>query len=106
MLDFTNDVQTILDARETAESTGLRYVCDDAPGIRRKRAGKGFAYLLPGGARLAEIGVRLRQHFQLRGQRTLKLAPVLNSAAGPNRRQILMGFKKTMDLRQRRERLL
>jgi DNA topoisomerase I len=60
VLDFTNDVQTILDARETAESTGLRYVCDDAPGIRRKRAGKGFAYLLPGGARLANPHVLRR----------------------------------------------
>jgi DNA topoisomerase IB len=24
---------------------GLRYVCDDTPAIRRRRAGKGFVYL-------------------------------------------------------------
>lgn len=53
MLDFANDVQTILDARETAESSGLRYVNDLAAGIRRRKAGKGFVYLLPGGGRLA-----------------------------------------------------
>jgi DNA topoisomerase I len=53
VLDFASDVQTILDARETAESNGLRYIADDIPGIRRRRAGTGFVYLLPGGARLA-----------------------------------------------------
>jgi DNA topoisomerase I len=53
VLDFASDIQTIIDARETAESNGLRYVSDDSPGIRRKKAGKGFAYLLSSGARLA-----------------------------------------------------
>jgi DNA topoisomerase-1 len=53
VLDFATDIQTILDARETAESNGLRYVSDDSPGIRRKKAGKGFAYHLASGARLA-----------------------------------------------------
>ena len=31
---------------------GLRYVSDRRPGIRRRRAGKGFAYLLPDGGRV------------------------------------------------------
>src|SRR5437867_12990805 len=30
---------------EAAEAAGLRYVTDAAPGIRRKRRGRGFAYL-------------------------------------------------------------
>lgn len=33
------------DPVEAAESAGLRYVSDSAPGIRRKRAGKGFSYV-------------------------------------------------------------
>jgi DNA topoisomerase I len=53
VLDFASDIERILDARETAESNGLRYVSDDSPGIRRRKAGKGFAYFLSSGARLA-----------------------------------------------------
>jgi DNA topoisomerase I len=53
VLDFVSDIQTIFDARETAEANGLRYVSDDSPGIRRKKAGKGFFYLQASGARLA-----------------------------------------------------
>ncbi len=34
---------------EAAKSAGLRYVIDQRPGIRRKRAGKGFRYLSPDG---------------------------------------------------------
>ena len=33
---------------------GLRYVCDDKPAIRRKRAGKGFVYLDARGRRVAD----------------------------------------------------
>ena len=33
---------------------GLRYVCDDAPAIRRRRAGKGFVYLDAKGRRVAD----------------------------------------------------
>jgi DNA topoisomerase-1 len=35
---------------DTAASAGLRYVSDRKPGIRRRRRGKGFAYLDPQGA--------------------------------------------------------
>jgi len=35
---------------EAAEAAGLRYVTDAAPGIRRKRRGRGFAYLGADGA--------------------------------------------------------
>jgi DNA topoisomerase I len=36
---------------------GLRYVCDDAPAIRRRRAGKGFVYLDARGKRVADPAV-------------------------------------------------
>ena len=39
------EIQNIADPRDAAEVAGLRYVSDEAPGIRRKRAGKGFTYL-------------------------------------------------------------
>ncbi len=39
---------------------GLRYVCDDAPAIRRKRAGKGFVYLDAKGRRVADADILKR----------------------------------------------
>lgn len=36
-------------AQEAAEEAGLRYVSDDAPGIRRIRRGRRFSYVLPDG---------------------------------------------------------
>jgi len=35
----------ITDPVESAKAAGLRYVSDHSPGIRRKRAGKGFSYI-------------------------------------------------------------
>lgn len=35
--------------KETAEAAGLVYVSDEQPGIRRRRAGKGFSYVGPDG---------------------------------------------------------
>ncbi|MGH7526406.1 MAG: DNA topoisomerase IB [Gemmatimonadales bacterium] len=37
------------DPPESAEAAGLRYVSDTSPGIRRRRAGKGFSYVGPDG---------------------------------------------------------
>jgi DNA topoisomerase-1 len=42
------------DPAESAEEAGLRYVTDAGPGIRRRRAGRGFTYLAPDGGRLAD----------------------------------------------------
>src|SRR3712207_9468038 len=39
------DTGTIVDPVEAAESAGLTYVSDEEPGIRRRRAGKGFTYI-------------------------------------------------------------
>ena len=44
-----DDIQTIVDPRDAAESAGLTYVSDEEPGIRRRKAGKGFTYLKPDG---------------------------------------------------------
>jgi DNA topoisomerase-1 len=38
-----------LDPVESAEEAGLRYVTDASPGIRRRRAGRGFSYIGPDG---------------------------------------------------------
>ncbi len=35
----------VLDPVKAAADAGLRWICDDAPGIRRVRAGKGFRYV-------------------------------------------------------------
>jgi DNA topoisomerase-1 len=37
-----------------AEEAGLRYVSDDAPGIRRRRAGAGFSFIGTDGARITD----------------------------------------------------
>lgn len=37
--------EIVSDPVESAQAAGLRYVSDTQPGIRRKRAGKGFAYV-------------------------------------------------------------
>jgi DNA topoisomerase I len=42
------------DPAASARAAGLRYVTDRMPGIRRKRAGRGFTYLRPDGARLGD----------------------------------------------------
>lgn len=45
-----------------AREAGLRYVTDTGPGIRRRRAGKGWSYVRPDGARVrdAETLARIR----------------------------------------------
>ena len=46
------ETQSIVDPRDAAESAGLRYVSDEQPGIRRRKAGKGFTYVKPGGSKI------------------------------------------------------
>jgi DNA topoisomerase I len=59
-LDSATDVETIVDPKEAAEIAGLRYVTDARPGIRRKRAGKGFTYARADGSKLTEPDVLRR----------------------------------------------
>jgi DNA topoisomerase I len=54
------DVETVVDPKDAARSAGLRYVSDVRPGIRRRRAGKGFSYTLADGSRLGETEVLRR----------------------------------------------
>jgi DNA topoisomerase-1 len=54
VFDAEQSVQTTADPKVAADCAGLRYVSDDEPGIRRRRAGKGFCYLRPDGSRLSD----------------------------------------------------
>jgi DNA topoisomerase-1 len=49
-----SETENVVDARDAAESAGLRYVSDEEPGIRRKKAGKGFSYVKPGGSKVED----------------------------------------------------
>ena len=42
------------DPQASAEEAGLRYVTDTMPGIRRRRAGRGFSYIGTDGRRIAD----------------------------------------------------
>jgi DNA topoisomerase-1 len=46
--------EVVSDPVESAQSAGLRYVSDMQPGIRRKRAGKGFVYVGPDGKNIRD----------------------------------------------------
>ena len=48
------------DPREAAEAAGLIYVSDDSPGINRKRRGKSFSFLHPGGEAVSDHQTLLR----------------------------------------------
>lgn len=45
---------------DSAKAAGLRYVSDDGPGIRRKRAGTGWSYTGPDGAPIRDRDTRAR----------------------------------------------
>jgi DNA topoisomerase-1 len=53
-LESEASVQTIVDPRDAAETAGLLYVSDEKPGIRRRKAGKGFGYRGPDGKAVKE----------------------------------------------------
>ena len=50
----------VVDPKEAAEVVGLTYVSDERPGIRRFRAGKGFRYVRPDGARMSDSAMLKR----------------------------------------------
>ena len=54
MLDPSTASENIVDPRDAAESAGLIYVSDEEPGIRRRKSGKGFTYVLPGGSKVED----------------------------------------------------
>jgi DNA topoisomerase-1 len=47
----------VTDPVKSAKVAGLRYVCDDSPGIQRKRSGKGFSYVDVNGDRVQDAAV-------------------------------------------------
>ena len=47
-------------SRAAARSAGLRWVSDEAPGIRRRRSGRGFRYVRPSGRPLSETATLQR----------------------------------------------
>jgi DNA topoisomerase-1 len=46
--------QTIVDSKDAATSVGLTYASTDAPGLSRRRVGRGFTYRGPNGDRLVD----------------------------------------------------
>jgi DNA topoisomerase I len=54
LLEDSPSSEVIVDPRDAAESAGLVYVSDEEPGIRRKKAGKGFTYIRSGGGRVED----------------------------------------------------
>jgi len=46
--------EAVIDPKEAAEYAGLVHVSDERPGIRRRRAGKGFRYAKPDGMRVGD----------------------------------------------------
>jgi len=57
---IADSAEAIVDPKKAAESAGLRYVSDARPGIQRKKAGKGFAYIRADGSRLSDPDVLKR----------------------------------------------
>ena len=67
-LDDDVSAPAIVEGREAAQEAGLRYVSDEAPGICRRRFGKGFSYRLPQGG-------PVRDAATLRRIRSLAIPP-------------------------------
>jgi DNA topoisomerase-1 len=68
-MPFDDDASgPIVDPREAAEEAGLRYVSDEAPGILRRRVGKGFSYRAPQGGPVKDAAT-------LKRIRTLAIPP-------------------------------
>lgn len=52
--------ELLRDPAASAEAAGLRYTCDDRPGIRRRRCGAGFCYYTPDGTLIRNPAERRR----------------------------------------------
>lgn len=50
----TETLDLPIDPEASAEEAGLRYVTDAGPGVRRRRAGRGFSYIGPDGRRITD----------------------------------------------------
>jgi DNA topoisomerase-1 len=54
LLDPNTSNENVVDPRDAAETAGLVYVSDESPGVRRRKAGKGFAYVGPDGKKVSD----------------------------------------------------
>jgi DNA topoisomerase I len=54
LLEPPDNLETIVDPKDAAESAGLRHVSDARPGIRRKKTGTGFGYTRADHSKLVE----------------------------------------------------
>lgn len=54
LIDPNTSMENVVDPRDAAETAGLLYVSDEQPGIRRKKAGKGFTYMGPDGRKVSD----------------------------------------------------
>ena len=54
LLEPNATTENVVDPRDAAETAGLSYVSDEAPGIRRRKSGKGFTYTKPDGAKVTD----------------------------------------------------
>jgi DNA topoisomerase-1 len=70
--DTDEDMQTIVDPRDAAESAGLIYASDDSSGISRRKAGKGFSYVGPDGRKISDP-------HTLKRIRSLAIPPAYNN---------------------------
>ncbi len=52
--------EAVVDPKEAAEHAGLTYVSDERPGLRRRKAGKGFSYVGPDGGKVRDAAVLKR----------------------------------------------
>ncbi len=55
MEDIATVTPILADPKFSAKAVGLRYVSDNAPGIRRKRNGSGFTYVAPDGKTIRNV---------------------------------------------------
>ncbi len=60
LLEDTSDSGTVVDPKDAAESAGLVYVSDEEPGIRRRKAGKGFTYVNANGETIKDAATLKR----------------------------------------------
>ncbi len=56
LLEQNPPLDDVIDPRDAAETAGLTYVSDEGPGIRRRKIGKGFVYIGPGGRKIEDEG--------------------------------------------------
>src|SRR5580704_19021911 len=47
-------------SQEAAKAAGLRYSLDSVPGLARRRVGRGFSYVAPGGRRIRDAATLKR----------------------------------------------